>query len=359
MDYMSRAVELAREALGRSSPNPPVGAVIVKDGRIVGEGSTMPRGQDHAEIVALKQAGDEARGATLYATLEPCCHFGRTPPCTGAIVQAGIAEVRAALIDPNPLVNGAGIAALREAGVRAIVEECDEAAEVAEAYVRYVTTGLPFVIAKFAMSVDGKIASASGDSKWITSEEARCHARVLRGQVDAVVVGIETALSDDPRLTARDMDGNTLEKQPLRVIIDSSARLPTDSQLFREPGQVLVAAAGASEERTAGLCAAGAQVVSAPSGNGSVDLQTLLKVLGEREITSVMVEGGGRLVGSLFDLGLVDKVIAYIAPVVLGGRDSPTPVAGAGAASMEEALRLKRTRIDVIGQDVVMTGYVR
>ena len=359
MDYMSRAVELAREALGRSSPNPPVGAVIVKDGRIVGEGSTMPRGQDHAEIVALRQAGDEAKGAALYTTLEPCCHFGRTPPCTRAIVQAGIAEAHAALIDPNPLVNGAGMAELREAGITTSVEECDEAAEVAEAYIRYVTTGLPFVIAKFAMSVDGKIASVSGDSKWITSEEARCHARVLRGQVDAVAVGIETALSDDPRLTARDLDGNTLEKQPLRVIIDSSARLPTDSQLFREPGPVLVASAGASEERTAGLCAAGAQVVSVPSGNGSVDLQALLKVLGEREITSVMVEGGGRLVGSLFDLGLVDKVIAYIAPVVLGGRDSPTPVAGAGAASMEEALRLKRTRIDVIGQDVVMTGYVR
>ena len=359
MDYMSRAVELAREALGRSSPNPPVGAVIVKDGRIVGEGSTMPRGQDHAEVVALRQAGDEARGAALYTTLEPCCHFGRTPPCTRAIVEAGIAEVHAALIDPNPLVNGAGMEELRQAGVRASVEECDEAAEVAEAYIRYVTTGLPFVIAKFAMSVDGKIASVSGDSKWITSEESRCHARVLRGQVDAVAVGIETALSDDPRLTARDMGGNTLEKQPLRVIIDSSARLPTDSQLFREPGPVLVASADAPEERTAGLCAAGAQVVSVPSGSGSVDLQALLKVLGEREITSVMVEGGGRLVGSLFDLGLVDKVIAYIAPVVLGGRDSPTPVAGAGAASMEEALRLKRTRIDVIGQDVIMTGYVR
>ena len=359
MDYMSRAVELAREALGLSSPNPPVGAVIVKGGRIVGEGRTMPRGQDHAEIVALRQAGEQAKGAALYTTLEPCCHFGRTPPCTRAIVQAGVAEVHAALIDPNSLVNGAGMAELRDAGVQTHLEECDEAVEVSEAYVRYVTTGLPFVIAKFAMSIDGKIASVSGDSKWITSDEARCHARVLRGKVDAVAVGIETALSDDPRLTARDMDGNTLDKQPLRVIIDSSGRTPPDSELFREPGPVMVAVASASEERTAGLCAAGAQVVPVPAGNGTVDLQALLKALGEREITSVMVEGGGRLVGSLFDLGLVDKVIAYIAPVVLGGRESPSPVAGAGAATMEEALRLKRTRVDVIGQDVVMTGYVR
>ena len=200
MDYMKRAIELAREALGRSSPNPPVGAVIVKDGRIVGEGSTMPRGQAHAEVIALRQAGQQAKGAVLYTTLEPCCHFGRTPPCTRDIIQAGIVEVHTALVDPNPLVNGMGLAELREAGVETrLEEEWEEAVEVAEAYVRFVTTGLPFVIAKFAMSIDGKIASASGDSKWITSEEARCDARVLRGQVDAVAVGIETALSDDPR----------------------------------------------------------------------------------------------------------------------------------------------------------------
>ncbi len=359
MDYMGRAIELAREAVGRSSPNPPVGAVIVKDGRIVGEGSTLPRGQTHAEVVALRQAGEQARGAVLYTTLEPCCHFGRTPPCTRAIIDAGVAEVHAALIDPNPRVNGMGMAELRDAGIETCLEEREEAAEVAEAFVHFVTTGLPFVIAKFAMSIDGKIASASGDSKWITSEEARCHARVLRGQVDAVAVGIETALSDDPRLTARDLDGNNVERQPLRIIIDSSARTPPDSQLFREPGPVLVAVANAPEEKSAKLCAAGAQVVPVAAADGSVDLQALLKVLGEQEITSVMVEGGGRLVGSLFDLGLVDKVIAYIAPVVLGGRDSPTPVAGAGSATMEEALRLKRTRVEVIGEDVIMTGYVR
>ena len=360
MDYMKRAIELAREALGRSSPNPPVGAVIVKDGLIVGEGSTMPRGQAHAEVIALRQAGQQAKGAVLYTTLEPCCHFGRTPPCTRDIIQAGIVEVHTALVDPNPLVNGMGLAELREAGVETCLEEeWEEAVEVAEAYVRFVTTGLPFVITKFAMSIDGKIASVSGDSKWITSEEARCDARVLRGQVDAVAVGIETALSDDPRLTARDMDGNTSDRQPLRIVIDSSARTPPASQLFREPGPVMVAVANATEESKAGLCAAGAQVVPVPAADGSVDLQALLKVLGEQEITSLMVEGGGTLVGSLFDLGLVDKVIAYIAPVVLGGRESPTPVAGLGAATMEEALRLKRTRVDVIGQDVVMTGYVR
>ena len=255
MEYMSRAIELAREALSRSSPNPPVGAVIVKDGRIVGEGSTLSRGEAHAEVVALRQAGQQAKGAVLYTTLEPCCHFGKTPPCTRAIIDAGVAEVHAALIDPNPKVNGAGMAELRAAGVKACLEEWEEAAEVAEAHVHFVTTGLPFVIAKFAMSIDGKIAAASGDSKWITSEEARAHARVLRGQVDAVAVGIETALSDDPRLTARDVDGNNVERQPLRIIIDSSARTPPDSQLFKEPGQVIVAVARRLRRRRARSCA--------------------------------------------------------------------------------------------------------
>ena len=360
MDYMKRALELAREAVGLCSPNPPVGAVVVKDGQIVGEGHTLPPGQAHAEVIALRQAGERAKGATLYTTLEPCCHFGKTPPCTRDIIQAGIAQVRMAIIDPNPLVNGGGMAELEHAGINSYLEEgAEEAGEIAEAYIKFVTTGLPFVVAKFAMSLDGKIATSSGDSKWITAEETRCYARELRQQNDAIVVGIGTVLSDDPKLTARDRAGNPREKQPLRIVVDSSAQIPLEAQLLQGPDPLLVATARASKDRTEALCAAGAMVLTLASEDGSVDLSALVKVLGELEITSLLVEGGGTLLGSFFDLGLVDKVVAFISPVILGGKGSPSPVAGTGATTMANAMRLKRTRVDVIGQDVVMTGYRR
>ncbi|MFH1560282.1 MAG: bifunctional diaminohydroxyphosphoribosylaminopyrimidine deaminase/5-amino-6-(5-phosphoribosylamino)uracil reductase RibD [Chloroflexota bacterium] len=360
MGYMKRALELAREAVGLSSSNPPVGAVVVKDGQIVGEGHTLPPGQAHAEVIALRQAGEQARGAALYTTLEPCCHFGKTPPCTRDIIQAGIAQVHMALIDPNPLVNGKGMAELEQAGINCCLEEGgEEAGEIAEAYIKFVTVGLPFVVAKFAMSLDGKIAAASGDSKWITSEEARCYARELRQRIDAIAVGIGTVLSDDPKLTSRDERGNPRERQPLRIVVDSSARLPLAAQLLQEPGPLLVATAHAPKDRTEALCAAGAQVLTLAAEDDSVDLHALLKVLGEREITSLMVEGGGTLLGSFFDLGLVDKVVAFISPVILGGRDSPSPVAGTGVTAMADSIRLKRTRVDMIGQNVVITGYVR
>ena len=360
MDYMQRALELAREAVGLSNPNPPVGAVVVKDGDIVGEGHTLPPGEAHAEVIALRQAGEQAKGATLYTTLEPCCHFGKTPPCTRDIIQAGITQVHMCIIDPNPLVNGKGMAELEHAGINIYLEEGNEEAdEIAEAYIKFVTTGYPFVVAKFAMSLDGKIATSSGDSKWITSEEARCYARELRQQNDAIVVGIGTVLSDDPKLTARDREGNPRERQPLRIVVDSSARLPLEAQLLREPGQILVATAHALKDRTEALCAVGAQVLTLTAEDGFVDLKALLKVLGEWQITSLLVEGGCTLLGSFFDTGLVDKVVAFISPVILGGLGSPSPVAGTGAITMADALRLKRTRLDVIGHEVMMTGHVR
>jgi diaminohydroxyphosphoribosylaminopyrimidine deaminase/5-amino-6-(5-phosphoribosylamino)uracil reductase len=360
MGYMQRALELSREALGLSSPNPPVGAVVVKDGRIVGEGHTLPPGQAHAEIIALSQAGESAKGATLYTTLEPCCHFGKTPPCTRDIIQSGIAQVHMAIIDPNPLVNGEGMAELKGAGLDIHLGECsEEASEMAEAYIQFVTTGTPFVVAKFAMSLDGKIAASSGESKWISSEKSRCHAGELRQRNDAIMVGIGTVLSDDPRLTVRDEAGNPRTKQPLRIVVDSSARVPLNAQLFHEPGPVLVATAHATKDRTEALSTARAQVLSLPSEDGSVDLISLLKALGEREITSLLVEGGGSLLGSFFDLGLVDKVVVFVSPVILGGMDSPSPVAGVGVAAMVDSIRLKRTRVEIIDDDVMMTGYVR
>ena len=240
---MSHALELARRAEGRVSPNPPVGAVLVKDGEIVGGGCTQPPGQSHAEAVALSEAGDAARGAALYTTLEPCSHHGRTPPCTDAIVEAGVAEVHAAMLDPNPNVRGGGMAILADAGLGTRLGEGEAKARLQlEAYVKYVTTGTPFVTAKFAMSLDGKIATRTGDSKWISGEKARRRVHRLRAAADAVMVGIGTVLADDPRLTARDRHGEPLDTQPIRVVVDTRGRTPPDAGMLGEPGRTLIAA---------------------------------------------------------------------------------------------------------------------
>lgn len=355
---MDRALSLARKAVGRVSPNPPVGAVLVKDDEVVGEGWTQPPGQAHAEVVAIRQAGPKARGATLYTTLEPCNHFGRTPPCTEAIIEAGIAEVRSAVSDPNPGVIGGGVARLTQAGIlTSIGDRADQGRRLIEGYVKFVTTGIPFVTAKFAMSLDGKIATRTGSSRWITGEEARACAHRLRAASDAVMVGINTVLVDDPQLTARDESATPLERQPLRVVVDSRGRTPSDARLFSEPGSTLVATAvelGPVRER---LSEVDASIVSAPAPDGSVDLPALLGHLGEREVTSVLVEGGGALLGSMFDLRLVDKVYTFIAPVIVGGDASPSPVAGEGVAQISEALRLRDVEVLRLGEDVAIVGY--
>jgi diaminohydroxyphosphoribosylaminopyrimidine deaminase/5-amino-6-(5-phosphoribosylamino)uracil reductase len=363
MDYMKQALSLARLALGQVSPNPAVGAVIVKDGAVIGQGYTRPPGSAHAEVVALEQAGAGARGATMYVTLEPCCHHGRTPPCTRAIIESGISEVHLALLDPNPLVSGQGRAELESAGIRTSLGKGSEAAgEIIEAYTRFITTGMPFVTAKFAMSLDGKIATRTGDSRWISGEESRRHVHNLRHQADVIMAGVNTMLKDDPRLTVRSGAGRggTAREQPLRVIIDSKGRTPLSARVFKEPGKTLVALGRtvADEERRT-FETPGAEVLELPLPDGRVDLARLLKVLGERGVTSVLVEGGGILLGSLFDLGLVDKVVAFIAPMVIGGKTARTPVAGEGAAKITEAVRLERCRVEKFGQDVMLSGYVR
>ena len=359
MSYMTQALSLARRSLGSVSPNPPVGTVVVKDGSIVGEGYTQPPGQHHAEIVALNQAGLQARGATLYTTLEPCNHQGRTPPCTDAIVEAGIAEVRAATLDPNPKVSGHGVERLRDAGVRTSVGEGeDKACQLMETYLKFVTTGLPFVTAKFAMSLDGKIATRTGDSRWISGDRARWRVHGLRAVSDAVMVGVNTVLTDDPRLTARDERDDPRPRQPLRVIVDSRARAPVGSRLISEPGETLVAAAELSDQSRRQLAEAGVYAAELPAGDGSVDLAALMAYLAaERAITSLLVEGGASLLGSMFDLGLVDKVIAFVAPTIIGGKDAPTPVGGAGFERIADALRLERVKWDRYGRDMAITGY--
>ncbi len=358
MTHMRRALSLARRALGSASPNPAVGAVVAKDGEIVGEGWTQPPGQDHAEIVALRQAGSRAAGASLYVTLEPCNHHGRSPPCTDAIVEAGIAEVHAATLDPNPTVRGGGISRLDEAGVSTHVGEREaQAREVMEAYLRFVTAKKPFVTAKFAMSLDGKIATRTGDSKWITGERARWYVHRLRAESDAVMVGVNTVLTDDPQLTSRTEKATARRRQPLRVVVDSRGRTPPGARLLSEPGRTLIAVGHASEEAGQRLGEAGAEVAAVSAEGGSVDLGALLSLLGRREITSLLVEGGGTLLGSLFDQGLVDKVVAFVAPAVIGGREAPSPVEGDGVATMGEALRLERVRWRRFGRDIAIIGY--
>ena len=354
---MARALRLAREALGGVSPNPAVGAVLVKNGHVVGEGHTHPPGQRHAEIAALEQAGAQARDADLYVTLEPCAHYGRTSPCADDLIEAGVAAVHAALIDPDPRVNGKGAERLRAAGVAvAIGDGQEEAREVIEAFDKRIRTGLPFITAKFAMSLDGKIATRVGDSRWISNESSRREAHRLRAESDAVMVGIGTALVDDPRLTVRDAQLKH-GRQPLRVVVDSSARLPPAAAMLRQPGRTLVAAAAAPSALRVPLEAQGAQVVEVPCDDGRVDLAALLDLLGQREVASVLAEGGAALLGALWDGGLVDKVCAFVAPVLIGGADAPSPIAGFGAGALADALRLERVRVIHLDGDIMVTGY--
>jgi len=362
MDYMTQALSLARLALGQVSPNPAVGAVVVKDGEVVGQGYTQPPGSWHAEVMALKQAGEKARGSVMYVTLEPCCHYGRTPPCTQAIITAGISEVQLAMLDPNPLVSGRGVDELEREGIRTYVGEHEgEAREINEAYTKYITTGLPFVTTKFAVSLDGKIATRTGDSKWISGEESRKYVHCLRYTSDAIMTGVNTVLADDPQLTARcGGSGGTARKQPLRVIVDGWGRTPSTARIFRKPGDVLLALGQISEpEKKEALAQTGAELLEVPSEEGMVDLAQLLKVLGEREITSVLVEGGGVLLGSLFDQRLVDKVIAFIAPIILGGEEAKMAVVGKGVDRVMDAIKLERVNVEKFGQDLMISGYVK
>lgn len=359
---MRRALDLAGLARGATSPNPPVGAVLVRDGDVVGEGHTQPPGQPHAEVMALRQAGERARGATLFVTLEPCCHFNRTPPCTRAIIEAGVAEVRLATVDPNPRVAGKGAAELKAAGLRvrsAVGRDRDAAREMMDAHAKYITTGLPLVIAKYAMSLDGKIATREGDSRWVSGPRSRARAHELRRVADAVAVGVNTVLRDDPRLTARNDRDEPYPRQPLRIVLDDHGRTPLTAKLLHEPGRAMLAVRSIDAEKRAALEKQGVEVVALPAHEGSVSLRALLALLGQREITSLLVEGGGTLLGSFMDAGLIDRVAAFVAPVLIGGAEAPSAVMGAGVRRMADAVRLTRVRTERLGDDVMVTGYVR
>jgi diaminohydroxyphosphoribosylaminopyrimidine deaminase/5-amino-6-(5-phosphoribosylamino)uracil reductase len=361
-DFMSGALTLARLALGYTSPNPAVGAVVVKDGVVVGMGHTQPPGSWHAEVMALQQAGPKAYGGTMYVTLEPCCHYGKTPPCTESIVNSGIGEIHIATMDPNPEVSGKGMIALENGGIKIITGEMEEEAiEVNEAYMKYITTGMPFVTAKFAMSLDGKIATRTGDSKWISGEEARRFVHNLRHSVDAVMVGVNTVIADDPHLTARfhSGKGGKSKIQPLRVIVDGKGRTPPDAQIFREPGNTVLAVMKPLDvERGKTFVQLGAEILEFQTRHGLVDVMELMRKMGEWELMHVLVEGGGALIGSLFDANLVDKIVVFIAPLVVGGVDALPAVGGIGCSTVADSFNLKRMKLERFGDDVMISGYV-
>lgn len=356
---MQRAVQLAQEVVGATSPNPSVGAVLVKDGVVIGAGATQPPGQDHAEIVALKQASENAKGATLYTTLEPCCTWGRTPPCTKAVIAAGITEVHIGAIDPNPDVSGNGQKELEATGIKVVIEAVEGTRELYEAFAKHIATGTPFVTVKYAMSLDGKIATHTGDSKWVTGPEARGYVQQMRRTCDAILVGVNTALTDDPYLTSRDDAGNPIDRQPLRVVIDSVCHTPVGAMMFRQPGSTVIATTQAAPDiRVVALEQAGAEVVVLPSGaDQRVNLPSLLDYLGARGVLNLLIEGGGSVHGAFFDAGLVDKVYAFVAPMIVGGESSLSPVEGSGVSVMADAWQLAETRTEQIGPDWLIIGY--
>jgi diaminohydroxyphosphoribosylaminopyrimidine deaminase/5-amino-6-(5-phosphoribosylamino)uracil reductase len=358
---MRRALELAERGWGSVAPNPMVGAVVVRDDEIVGEGWHQgPRGRPHAEVVALREAGARARGATLVCTLEPCDHTGATPPCTRAIVDAGVARVVVAAGDPNPLVDGRGLRALAEAGVEVVQGPlAEEAHRLNAAFERHVTSGLPFVVLKVASSLDGRAAARDGSSRWITGAESRADAHRLRAWADAIVVGSGTALADDPELTARTPrhpDATT----PLRVVLSATGRLPATGRLFDDAAPTLVATTDlAPATRRAEWEARGAEVLSLERDcDDGVSVAALVAALGARDVQGVLLEGGPTLAWSAIRDGVVDRVIWYVAPVLVGGTGAPAALGGAGFASIADALRLQLSCVERLGDDLRLEADV-
>ncbi|MFH1285397.1 MAG: bifunctional diaminohydroxyphosphoribosylaminopyrimidine deaminase/5-amino-6-(5-phosphoribosylamino)uracil reductase RibD [Candidatus Micrarchaeota archaeon] len=346
--YMKLALELAKN--GTPSPNPYCGAVIVKNGKIIGRGFHARAGEAHAEVNALREAGEKARGAVLYVTLEPCSHYGKTPPCTKAIIEAGIKRVVYGARDVNPLVQGEE--ELKKEGVEVkggvMKKECEELNEI---FFKFMESKLPFVLLKSAMSLDGKIACASGDSKWISGEEAREYSHALRSEYDAILVGINTVLKDNPKLTSRVEGG----RNPLRVILDSKLRIPLDANVLADSNVIIATSEKFDEKKKRVLERKGVRVLVL--GKERVGMRALMKKLGELGVTSVLIEGGGEVSASALKEKIVDKVLFFIAPKIIGGRSAPSPVGGEGAKSMREALKLARVSFRKVGEDLAVEAY--
>ena len=361
IEYMRRAIELAERGVGFTNPNPMVGAVIVKGGKVIGEGWHERCGEWHAERNAFKNCTVPAEGATMYVTLEPCCHYGKTPPCTEAIIEHGIARVVVGMEDPNPLVAGKGIALLREAGIEVVCGVEEEALrEQNRVFLKYISTKLPWVAMKTAMTLDGKIATRTGDSKWITGAEARAYVHELRHRFMAILVGIGTAVADDPLLNCR-IEGRGV-RQPIRVVVDSNARLSLDSQLVKTAGEYRTIVAHtrfAPEERVKALRETGVEMLLCKEKEGLVDVRNLLELLGQSGIDSILLEGGGSLNYTFLSEGLADELYAFIAPKIVGGMNAKTPVEGAGMEKMADAINLELENVLNIGHDVLLKLKVK
>ena len=353
--FMRRAIVLARRGIGKTSPNPAVGCVIVRDGVIVGEGWHKKAGTPHAEVHALQQAGEAARGADVYVTLEPCAHFGKTPPCAEALIAAGVRRVFAAMEDPNPRVSGRGVRNLRAAGIEVTLGiMAAESRLLNEPFIKHVTTGLPFVILKTAMTLDGKTATTNGDSKWITNDKSRRYVHKLRAMVDAVMVGVGTVRADDPLLTCRIPGG----RDPLRVIVDSRLDIPFHSQVLHvaSRSRTVLATLVADAPKADRIRALGVQIIQCRQIHGRVDLAHLLATLGGMGVQSVLLEGGSTLAGETLRCGLIDKLLLFYAPKMVGG-EAPGLFAGDGITAMADALKVKDLKLRRFGEDLLVEGY--
>jgi diaminohydroxyphosphoribosylaminopyrimidine deaminase/5-amino-6-(5-phosphoribosylamino)uracil reductase len=356
--FMGRAVKLALKAKGKTSPNPMVGALVVRKGRILGQGYHAKAGLAHAEIAALDEAGKKARGATLYVTLEPCVHFGRTPPCVDRIIKSGIKEVIVGMIDPNPRNNGRGVNILRQNKIKVKVGFLEEELKkINEVFIKYITKRTPFVTVKVAQSLDGKIATRTGDSKWITSDKSRALAHRLRQGYDAVMVGVNTVLRDNPRLTAW-----FSKKHPLKIIVDSQLSTPEDANIFSRNDRVIIVTLTSrpgQETENRKILGQKAKILEVKEKTGQVNLKGMMKKLAQMEITNILVEGGGTLIGSLFDEGLVDKILFFISPKIIGGKEAISPVMGKGISRIDSAIRLKNIKLRRIEEDILVEAYIK
>ncbi len=356
--YMNLALKLALKAKGQTVPNPMVGAVVVKNGRIIGKGYHERAGFAHAEVIALEQAGAKARGATLYVTLEPCVHFGRTPPCVDTIIRRGIKEVVVGIIDPNPLNNGRGIQMLRQHNIKVetgILE--NELKKVNEVFIKYIAKRVPFITVKVGQSLDGKIATKTGDSQWITSDKSRAYAHRLRAGYDAIMVGVNTVLRDNPKL-----DAWFSKKQPVKIVIDSQLSVPQDANIFlgnREVIIVTLPVKPGQETENRKVLIQKAKILEVKEKSGQINLKDMMKKIAALGITNILIEGGGTLIGSLFDEGFVDKVLFFISPKIIGGKEAISSVMGQGIARIDRAYKLKEVKLKRIGEDFLIEGYVK
>ncbi len=355
--FMKLAMKLARKAKGKTSPNPMVGALVVRNTKVVGEGYHEKAGLAHAETIALDAAGKKSRGANLYVTLEPCVHFGRTPPCVDRIIKSGIREVIVGMIDPNPLNNGRGIKILKAHKIKVEVG-CleDELKKMNEVFIKYISKKMPFVTVKVAQSLDGRIATRTGDSKWITSDKSRAYAHRLRRNYDAIMVGVNTVLRDNPRLNAW-----FSKRHPAKVIVDSQLSVHENANIFSGKGEAIIVTLPSSpgqETENRGVLSKKAKILEVKEKTGQINLKSMMKKLAQLEITNILVEGGGTLIGSLFDEGLVDKVLFFVSPKIIGGKEAISSVMGQGITRVERSFRLKEVKLRMMGEDFLFEGYV-